>query len=206
MEFIQVLLLEYCQYGLSPGIGLKDMAILVPHFPIPAVGEELQWNEVLHVAYLVIGLFLQPHALFNTQVISFSQLLSLLFQLIEQFILRSIVNVDYDVLREVDDALQAARREVKQQSDAAGNSFREPTMGHGRCQLDMAHALSPDLGQRHFDTAPVATYALVAYLLVFTAVALEVLSGTKYPLAEKPISLGFQAAVIYGLRFCDLTP
>jgi hypothetical protein len=176
------------------------------HFPIPAVREQLQRIEVFHVGDLVFDFFLQCHAVFHAEVVPLGQLLALLLQFGEQLFLGGLIDLYDHVLREVDHTFQTSWRHVEQQTDAAGDSLHEPTVGYRRRQVDMAHALTANLRQRHFDSASVATYALVAYLLVFSAVAFEVLGGAKDPLAEKPISLGFQTAVVNGLRFCYLTP
>src|SRR3990172_8146452 len=115
------------------------------------------------------------------------------------------VHGDDDELGEVEHPLQAARRDVQQQPDAAGRALDEPYVRHRGCQFDVAHALSPDLGPRHLYAALIAHNALVADALVLTAVALEVLGGPEYLLAEQPVLLRLQRPVVDGLRLHDLS-
>ncbi|MPN14454.1 hypothetical protein SDC9_161781 [bioreactor metagenome] len=68
----------------------------------------------------------------------------------------------------------------------------------------MAHALAANLGSCYLDAAAVAYLTLVSYLLVFSAVALPVLRGAEYLLAEKSVALGFERTVIYRLRLFNL--
>ena len=70
----------------------------------------------------------------------------------------------------------------------------------GGRQLDVAHPLAADLGLGHLDAAALADLALVADALVFAAVALPVLGGSKDALAEQAVPLGLQGAVVDGPR------
>ena len=70
----------------------------------------------------------------------------------------------------------------------------------------MAHALAADLGARHLDAALVAHDALVADALVLAAGAFPVLLGTEDALAEQPVTLGLERAVVDGLGLGDLAP
>src|SRR5262249_44276937 len=110
-------------------------------------------------------------------------LLHLLAQMFEGPLFGRLVDVRDQVLGEVEDALQAARRNVEQEPDGAGRALDEPDMSDGRGKLDVAHALPPDLASRHFDAAFVADNALIADALVFPAVALEVLGRAENLLA-----------------------
>ena len=71
-------------------------------------------------------------------------------------------------------------------------------------QVDVAHALAADLGAGHLDAAALADDALVADALVLAAVALPVLGGTEDALAEEPVLLGLQRAVVDRLGLGDL--
>src|SRR2546427_12475327 len=77
-------------------------------------------------------------------------------------------------------------------------------MRHGRGELDVAHALAPDLRARHLDAALVADDPLVADPLVLPAVALPVARRTEDPLVEQAVLLGAQRAVVDGLGLGDL--
>ncbi len=115
-----------------------------------------------------------------------------------------LVDVDDDVLGEVQDLLEDARRHVEQQADAARRALDEPDVADRRGQLDVAHALAADLGPRDLDAALVADDALVADALVLAAVALPVLLGTEDALAEQAVALGLERAVVDGFRLGDL--
>src|SRR5688572_5371188 len=78
-------------------------------------------------------------------------------------------------------------------------------MRHGRGQLDMAHALAPDLGERHLDAALLADDALVLHALVLAAQALVVLHRAEDAGAEEPVPLRLEGAVVDRLRLLDLS-
>src|SRR3990170_550311 len=108
-------------------------------------------------------------------------------------------------LGEVEDALQAAGRNVQEETDAAWRPLNEPDVSHRRSEINVAHPLTPHLGAGHLHAALVADDALVAHPLVLAAIALEVLGGTKDLLAEQAVFLGFQGPVVDRLRLGDLT-
>src|SRR5262249_39421341 len=80
-----------------------------------------------------------------------------------------------------------------------------PDVAHGRGQLDVTHALAAHLAAGHLHAALVADDALVAVALVLAAVALPVTRGPEDALAEEPIPLRPQRAVVDRLRLRDLT-
>ena len=110
------------------------------------------------------------------------------------------VHPGHDVLCEVEDALQVAGRDVKQQAKPAGDALGEPDVGDGRSERDVPHALPAHLGAGDFHAAPVADHAPVADLLVLAAVALPVLRRTEDALAEQAVLLGTERTVVDGLR------
>ena len=71
-------------------------------------------------------------------------------------------------------------------------------MCHGHHQLDVSTALAAHLFLGHFHTATVAHDTLVAYALVFSAVALVVLNRAEDALAEQSVALGFVGAIVDG--------
>src|SRR5262249_54963084 len=79
----------------------------------------------------------------------------------------------------------------------------EPDVADRRSQLDMAHALAPDLGAGYLDATFVADDALIANALVLAAVAFEVLGRTEDALAEEAVLLGLQRPIVDGLRLGD---
>ena len=64
----------------------------------------------------------------------------------------------------------------------------------------MTHTLTPDLALGDLDAAAVADLALVADLLILTAVALPVLGGSEDALAEQTVAFGLEGTVVDGLR------
>ena len=77
-------------------------------------------------------------------------------------------------------------------------------MGDRRGELDMAHALAPDLGERHLDAALLADDALVLHALVLAAQALVVLHRAEDARAEQPVALRLEGAVVDRLGLLDL--
>ena len=106
---------------------------------------------------------------------------------------------------EVDDLLQVLRRQVKQVAQTGGNTLEVPDVGHRGGQLDVAHAVTADLGTGHLNAAALTDDALEAHALVLAAVALPVAGGTEDLLAEESVLLRLQGAVVDGLRLLDLT-
>ncbi len=105
---------------------------------------------------------------------------------------------------EVEHLLELARSDVEEVADAARDALEEPDVRDRRREVDVTHALAPHLLPRHLDAAALADDALVPDALVLAAVALPVLRGTEDALAEEPVALGLQGAVVDGLRLCDL--
>src|SRR5213076_1057025 len=107
--------------------------------------------------------------------------------------------------REVENLLELLRSHVDQVTDPARDTLEEPDVGDRGGQVDVAHALAPDLRAGHLDAAALADDALVADPLVLAAVALPVLGRTEDALAEQPILLGLQGPVVDRLRLGHLT-
>src|SRR5262245_44279217 len=77
-------------------------------------------------------------------------------------------------------------------------------MRHRRGKLDMAHALAPDLGERHLNAALLADDALVLHALVLAAQALVVFHRAEDARAEQTVALRLEGAVVDRLRLLDL--
>ena len=105
---------------------------------------------------------------------------------------------------EVEHLLELARCDVEEIADAARDALEEPDVRDRRREVDVPHALAPDLLPRHLDAAALADDPLVADALVLAAIALPVLGRTEDALAEQPVALGLQGAVVDGLRLRDL--
>src|SRR6202022_2554124 len=97
---------------------------------------------------------------------------------------------------EVQDLFQLLGSHVEQVADAAGDALEEPDVRDGGGQVDVTHARAANLGAGHLDAAALADDALVADALVLTAIALPVLGRTEDALAEEPVALGLEAAVL----------
>src|SRR3546814_1087009 len=82
---------------------------------------------------------------------------------------RGQARLDHDIAFEIEYALELLELHVEQQANAAGQRLEEPDMRDRRGQFDMAHALTADLGDGHFDAALFAHYALVLHALVLAA-------------------------------------
>ena len=106
--------------------------------------------------------------------------------------------------REVDDLLEVLRRQVEQVAQAARDALEVPDVRDRRGQLDVAHPLTTHLGAGDLDAAALADDALEAHALVLAAVALPVPGRTEDLLAEEPVLLGLEGAVVDGLGLLDL--
>ncbi len=114
------------------------------------------------------------------------------------------VHARHDVRGEVDDLLEVLRSEVEQVAQPARNALEVPDVGHRSGELDVAHPLPANLGAGHLDAAALADDALEADPLVLTAVALPVPLRTEDLLAEEPVLLRLERAVVDGLGLLDL--
>ena len=95
-------------------------------------------------------------------------------------------------------SVMSSRRPMREGSD-----FRNQIWAR-RGELDMAHALAPDLGERHLDAALLANDSLVLHALVLAAQALVVLHRAEDARAEQTVTLRLERAVVDGLRLLDL--
>src|SRR5207249_1246684 len=117
-----------------------------------------------------------------------------------------LTGVDHHVIRVVDHPLQVPQGHVEQVPHGGRQRLEEPDVRHRHRELDVAHTLAPHLGQRHLDAAAIADHAAVADPLVLAAMALPVLHRTEDALAEQPVPLRFEGAVVDGLRLRHLAP
>jgi hypothetical protein len=112
---------------------------------------------------------------------------------------------------EVDDLLQLLGLELladlgarEQVGQPGAGAPQVPDVDDRGGQLDVAHALAADLRAGDLDATALADDALEADTLVLAAVALPVLLRTEDLLAEEPVLLGLEGAVVDGLRLLDL--
>ena len=105
---------------------------------------------------------------------------------------------------EVDDLLEALRRDVEEVAEPARDTLEVPDVGDRSGQLDVAHALTAHLGPGDLDAAALADDPLEADALVLAAVALPVLGRPEDLLAEQAVLLGLERAVVDRLGLLDL--
>ena len=115
-----------------------------------------------------------------------------------------VAGIDDDVALEIEHALEVAQRDVEQVADTRRQSLEEPHVRAGRSQLDVAQALTADLGDGDFDAALVADDAAVLHALVLAAEALPVGDRAKDAGAEESVALRLEGAVVDGFRLGDL--
>src|ERR1700678_4512423 len=105
---------------------------------------------------------------------------------------------------EVDDLLQVLRPQVEQVAKPAGHTLEVPDVRDRRGQLDVPHPLTTHLGASDLDAAALADDALEPDALVLAAVALPVPGRTEDLLAEEPVLLRLERAVVDGFRLLYL--
>src|SRR5262249_57571578 len=130
--------------------------------------------------------------------------LHLVLEVVQVLLARGDVDRGHDRRCEVEDLFELARSDVEQVADPARDALEEPDVRNGRGQIDVAHALAAHLLARYLDAAALADDALVADALVLAAIALPVLGRTEDALAEEPVTLGLERAVVDRLRLGDL--
>src|SRR5690606_31813043 len=86
----------------------------------------------------------------------------------------------------------------------ARQRLEEPDVGDGHGELDVAHPLTADLGERDLHAALVADVAAEPDALELPAVALPVLDGAENALAEEAVALRLEGAIVDRLRLRDL--
>ena len=115
-----------------------------------------------------------------------------------------VVDRGDQVGREVDDLLEILRGQVEQVAQARRDALEVPDMGDRRGQLDVPHPLTTHLGASDLDAAALADDALEPDTLVLAAGALPVPGRPEDLLAEEPVLLRLEGAVVDGFRLLDL--
>ncbi len=117
---------------------------------------------------------------------------------------RRQAGIGHDEGLEIQNSLDLAERHVQHQADSRRQRLQEPDMRSRAGELDMSHALAPDLGLDHLDAALLADDAAVLHPLVLAAQALVVLDRAEDLGAEQAVALGLERAVVDRLRLLDL--
>ena len=111
---------------------------------------------------------------------------------------------DDDILLEVEDRSRSLQRHVEH-AGRCGTAATSGTRYARRAPpADMAHTLTPDLGERDLDAAFLAGDPLVLHALVLAAQALVVLDRAKDPGAEQAVPLRLEGPVVDRLGLLDL--
>ena len=105
---------------------------------------------------------------------------------------------------EIDDPLEVLGRKVQEVPQARRNALEVPDVRDRRCELDVAHAVTPNLAARDLDTAALADDPLESHALVLAAVTLPVTRRAEDPFAEQTVLLRLQRAVVDGFGLLDL--
>ena len=112
--------------------------------------------------------------------------------------------LDHHVGLEVQGPLDLAQGHVEHQPDARRQGLQVPDVRHRARELDVAHALAPDLGERDLHPALLAHDAAVLQALVLPAQALVVLDRAEDLGAEQAVALRLEGAIVDRLRLLDL--
>ncbi len=185
--------------GLDVTVGVAAQLLGVATLALEPLGLLLELLEPAVDRQLL--LLLDGVALFEVLVLEVLQVLVALV----------LVDPRDEVGGEVDDLLELLGLELLLGLDA-GEQVGQPRPGAAEVpdvddrglELDVAHAVTADLRARHLDAAALADDALEADPLVLAAVALPVPGRAEDLLAEEPVLLRPQRAVVDGLRLLDL--
>ena len=112
--------------------------------------------------------------------------------------------LDHHVGFEIEGALDLAKGHVEHQPDARRKGLEIPDVRDRARELDVAHPLPANLGERDLHPALLADHAAMLQALVLPAQALVVLDRTEDLGAEQPVALRFEGAVVDCLRLLDL--
>ena len=113
--------------------------------------------------------------------------------------------IEHHIAVEINDLLNIAQGHVKQDRHIAGNPLQVPNMGDRSRQLDEAHAVAPHPAFGDLNTATFADDAAVPHPLVLAAMAFPILGRSEDLLAEEPVHLGLEGAVVDRFRLGHLT-
>ena len=195
-------LLEPVQLALGPVAELAHLALatlldLAAHVALRALALEL--GEVL-LQLLGAGLDVRVAALLDALALHGH----LVLERREVRVALVLVDRRDHVGREVDDLLEVLGSQVEQVAQPARDALEVPDVRDGSGQLDVAHPLTAHLGAGDLHAAALADDALEADALVLAAVALPVAGRTEDLLAEEPVLLRLEGAVVDGLGLLDL--
>src|SRR5215472_16078732 len=101
-----------------------------------------------------------------------------LFVQVHQFAPASLfVDMCDNVQSKVENALKVTRREVQQETNAAGRSLKVPDVADWGSQFNVSHTLAAHFRTRHFYAALIADNSLKTHSFIFSAITLPVFGG-----------------------------
>ena len=116
----------------------------------------------------------------------------------------AFARIGYDISGKVQYLLQQTGGHIQNQTHTGGNALKIPDVGNRRCQFNMTHTLTAYLGLGNFYTAAFTDLALIANLLITSAMAFPVLLWAKDTLTEQTVTLRLQCSIVDGFRLLDL--
>ena len=192
------------------GVAAESLLLLVLLLEVGDAGADLVGGQRLEVVELValggLALLLQAGDLVVALGVELLEIGGeLLTQVVCVGLARLGVDVGDDVAGEVEHLLEVLGLDVQKTREREGRGALEvPDVAHGSRELDVAHALTTDLGRRDLNATALADDALEADALVLAAGALPVLDGTEDLLAEQAVLLGLEGTVVDGLGLLHL--
>ncbi|EKD33664.1 MAG: hypothetical protein ACD_75C02631G0002 [uncultured bacterium] len=111
------------------------------------------------------------------------------------------LRLHYGILLEVKDFFELLEGHVKNSTDFAGQTLKEPDMGNRRGKLDMSQTFTPDFRLNYLHAAFFADNPTMLHALVFAAIALEIFYRPEYLCAKQTVPLGLKGPIVDGLRF-----
>ena len=201
--------LDQVQLGVGP---LADGGQLLVHLALAGLELGVLGALALHPGQLVLEGLEAPVEVEVAGPLDLGQLLGQLGLEVGQLqVALLLVDPGDQVGGEVDDLLQLLGLELltglgahEQVGQPAAGAAQVPDVHDRGGQLDVAHALAAHLGAGDLDAAALADDAAETDPLVLAAVALPVLGRTEDLLAEQPVLLRPQGAVVDGLGLLDL--
>ena len=104
---------------------------------------------------------------------------------------------------EVEHAFDVAQRHIEHHAQTRRQRLEEPDVRHRAGQLDVRHALTAHLGQRHFNATFFTDHAAMLQALVFAAQTFVVFDRPKNLGTEQTIALRLERTVVNGLGLFD---
>ncbi len=112
-------------------------------------------------------------------------------------------NFGHDITGEVDHLLNVGGRNAENKSDARRHAAEEPNVGNRNAKLNMTHAFTAHYSAGNFNSALLASNALVANTAILLAGTLVVLNRTENAFIEEAVLFRTLGAVVDGFGLGD---